>query len=92
MNTSAAKLPDYSAGVSISSGDAVPNNGVIAGLFATSSNRLATLSINNVVVSQENVGANYQTGNMPTGCFIVSKGDIITYTNANSVMFYPFKS
>lgn len=87
-------MPDYSAGVSISSGHEATESGwVISNIYSDwgTSSANGRLSINGIVVS-----ANYHSaggaGKGHNNVFIVpiSKGDVVTYTgNVSGVIFYP---
>lgn len=83
--------PDYSAGVSISSGYVAPSAGLVTGGAAVGfSGTTATIKVNGIDVV--NLGASgadcYVTGRI--SCF-VSAGDTITFSNVSSPIFYPLK-
>lgn len=81
-------LPNYSAGVSISSGYKATKNGWV-NWFMTGMNDGTTyyLKVNNVVVGESN---QYKYLNNKRTQFLVSKGDTITFTGGTG-KFFPCK-
>lgn len=80
-------MPDYSAGISISSGYVAPSVGIcyISGYAA---NSLTTLSVNGIVVGY--VG--YHDGNQGSISIPVNKGDKVTSSNSyGQWWFFPLK-
>jgi len=79
-------MPDYSAGTSIDSGTTLSKDGYIA-WYQTVINQDYFISINGSVIFDGDA----QYNNKHTGIFPISKGDTITFTNIQSVKFYPVK-
>ena len=85
-------LPDYSAGVAISSGYKAPSAGVVSISLMADGNTTITLSINGIQMSKMVSGTNYYSP-MISFDSLVSKDDTITWSakyvqNAN---FFPLK-
>jgi hypothetical protein len=84
-------MPDYSAGISISSGNTIPSNGiVIAGKFTIDD--YWNVSINRPLTDNVFVLSGGGSHNQSTsGIILVSEGDTIYATNGVILTFYPCK-
>lgn len=83
-------FPDYSAGVTISSGYTVTQKGVISAVVLVSGkvdSAYWELRINNIIFASE--GGSYW--NVGSFYALVNKGDVITWSGFNQVIFYPLK-
>lgn len=81
-------IPDYTQQQSITSGWTATKNGFIFAYNIALNNAAAELLVNGVRVGYALGGAAIQD---PTSMYaIVKKGDIITYSNMSSVVFFPF--
>lgn len=83
-------MPDYSAGVAITSGFIAPCDGIISVFcYVASSGQQAIVSINGVEIAGVGSGG----GQVSTCCQLpVNKGDVITMLNPVGINnFYPFK-
>jgi len=79
-------IPDYSAGIIFISGETAPANGIISGVIEWNSGT-GKIEINGYQVEAWNAVAGAQC----SWNVIVAKGDVITYTNSNTIKFFPFK-
>lgn len=82
-------VPDYTAGITITSGFTAPDNGVICSTSLALTNKNADLLINNVKVGRTRGGSTVQD-DIPFYA-IVGKGDVVTYTNMYEAYFFPMK-
>lgn len=81
-------IPDYTQAKRILNGFIATSNGFIFACNIVLNNNTATLKINNVLVGRAFGGSTAQD---PTSMYaIVKKGDVITFTNMDEVIFYPF--
>lgn len=85
-------VPDYSAGISFSSGYTIPKSGIIVCYTNTGSYRKLRLKINGITVYNEVPDVSGSNQRFWTPPFIVDSGDIITFEeNITNGTFYPFK-
>lgn len=85
------KTPNYSAGVGIGSGYTAPSAGVIVGVHNFSDGGYRSIDINGVTLFNTKTGASYLNSQSAGHEYIVGKGDVITFSNYASMVFYPFK-
>ena len=79
-------FPDYTSGVSISSGHTCLSNGFVVG-HSTFNAGTGEIKVNNVRVNYWNAASSAQCP-----FFIdVSKDDVVTFSNASDVVFFPCK-
>ena len=90
-NPSGGGLPDYTAGVAMSSGSIAPTDGVIVAVHNLSDNGTRSLTISGVTLYNNSTGASYLNGRSAGFEYIVKKGVSISWYNFPSVIFYPFK-
>ena len=79
-------MPDYTAGVSITSGNAVPSDGIIVIDAACNQGYYRRVNVNGTEIFSCGPDANTSV----SASYPVSSGDVITH-NAASVYFYPLK-
>lgn len=84
-------MPDYSAGVSMTSPYTTTKSGFIIGIHNISDNGYRSLTINNVSIYNTKTGASYLGGQSAGFCYPVAKGDVISWTNFAAMTFYPSK-
>lgn len=81
-------IPDYTQGQSVTSGWTATSNGFIYSANTSLHNQRAYLYVNGVIVGEMFGGATVQDATCAYA--IVKKGDVITYSNMGSVIFFPF--
>lgn len=84
-------MPDYSAGVTMTTPYTSPKSGFIIGIHNLSDNGARSLTINGNVLYNNSSGASYLHGQSAGFCYPVAKGDVISWTNFNAMTFYPSK-
>lgn len=83
--------PNYAAGISISSGTVIPDNGVIVGVHNFSDGGYRSITINGVTLFNTRTGGSYLNSQSAGHQYSVSKGDTVIYVNYSSMIFYPCK-
>lgn len=90
-NTVDWNKPNYKAGVAMTSPYTTPRAGFIIGVHNLSDNGFRSLTINSVEIYNTKSGASYLNGQSAGFCYPVAKGDIVSWTNFNKMIFYPNK-
>lgn len=85
-------IPNYNAGVAISSGYTAPDNGVIIGVHNFSDGGYRSITINGITLFNTRTGASYLNSQSAGHEYLVFKGDVITFSNYSSMIFYPCRS
>nr|DAY71734.1 MAG TPA: hypothetical protein [Caudoviricetes sp.] len=84
-------MPNYKAGVAMTSPYTTPKAGFIIGIHNLSDNGYRSLTINSVELYNTEIGVSYLNGQSAGFCYPVAKGDIVSWTNFKKMTFYPNK-